>query len=173
MDERAQDQRSSDKEPVGKEESEDDDTSSSQDGGVVGEDEFEDHYDPAGDEDDLEQLTKARAELLGLTVEQVMRMHTDAILSCPGCFSTVCSFGSQRHARYRHQYRAILADNVVVHMDVLLNDPRASGVTGFHGRADDAYYRVSCGFCGTDVGLQDAAGQQRAYHFYHVLPSEA
>ena len=133
----------------------------------VGEDEYLDHYDPAGDADNLEEFTRQRALALGISVEQVARIRTDAILSCPGCFSTICSFGSQRHVRFRHQYRAVLAENVVVHTDDLLNDPR--GGTG--GAETDQYYRVSCEACGTDVGLQDL--RDHSYHFYQVLPSEA
>lgn len=140
-----------------------DESSDSEEVGVVGEDEYEDHYDPGGDEDDLEQLTKSRASALGLSVAQVMRMRTDAILSCPGCFTTVCSFGSRRHARNRNQYRAELAENVVAHTDEAPLDSAAG----------EACYRVSCAFCGTDVGVQGAEGQRRVYHFNHVLPSEA
>jgi hypothetical protein len=95
-------------------------------------------------------------------------MRTDAILSCPGCFSTVCSFGSQRHVRFRHQYMSVLAENVVVHTDDLLSDPRGGGAGGAE---TDQYYRVSCETCGTDIGLQDL--RDHSYHFYQVLPSEA
>ncbi|KAG8464828.1 hypothetical protein KFE25_010196 [Diacronema lutheri] len=149
-------------------ESDDDD-----DGGVVGEDEHEDHYDPGGDEADLALLTQQRASAMGVTIEQVMRITTDAILSCPGCFTTICSFGSQRHARQRHRYRALLAENVVVHTDRLLPsaDPRATG--GNVAAHAGAHFRVSCELCGTDVGFQDAGGDERAFHFTHVLPSEA
>lgn len=144
------------------------DSGSSSDGSAsnsVGEDEYLDHYDPVGDADDLEELTRQRALALGISVEQVARMRTDAILSCPGCFTTICSFGSQRHVRFRHQYRSVLAENVVVHAGDLLSDPRGGGAE------TDQYYRVSCEACGTDVGLQDL--RDHSYHFYQVLPSEA
>ncbi|KAJ1622386.1 hypothetical protein T492DRAFT_1062770 [Pavlovales sp. CCMP2436] len=152
-------------EPRRAEEEEEGSESSSDDGGAVGLDEYEDHYNPGGDDDDLEALMRQRAAELSIPVEEVLRMKTDAILSCPGCFSTVCSFGSQRHTRFRHQYRALLADNVTVHKDVVLDDPRGAG------SGSDQYYRVSCEVCGSDVGLQDI--QDRAFHFYQVLPSEA
>lgn len=145
----------------------DDDSSDGSESNSVGEEEYLEHYDPSGDAADLEELTRQRALALGISVEQVSRMRTDAILSCPGCFATICSFGSQRHVRFRHQFRSVLAENVVVHTDDLLNDPRG----GSGGAEADQYYRVSCEACGTDVGLQDL--RDNSFHFYQVLPSEA
>jgi hypothetical protein len=147
--------------------SEDESESESDSAGRVGEDEYEDHYEPRGDEHDLEELTRQRALALGITVEEVMRVRTDAILSCPGCFSTVCSFGSQRHSRFRHQYRAMLAENVLIHTDTVISDPRGRSARS----VGDDYFRVCCEACGTDVGLQDVG--DRSFHFFQVLPSEA
>ncbi|CAM9414816.1 unnamed protein product [Sphacelaria rigidula] len=48
-----------------------------------------------------------------------MGIVSDAQLSCPLCFTTVC-LECQRHARYHTQFRAVSAMNVVVRDDVSL-----------------------------------------------------
>ena len=52
-------------------------------------------YDPELDEEDERWVDKRR-----------QGRQSDAILSCPGCLSTVC-LDCQAHAQYEHQYRAV------------------------------------------------------------------
>ena len=52
-------------------------------------------YDPELDEEDERWVGKRR-----------QGRQSDAILSCPGCLSTVC-LDCQAHAQYEHQYRAV------------------------------------------------------------------
>lgn len=56
-------------------------------------------YDEAADERDEQWLAKAR-----------QGRKSDAILSCPGCFTTVC-IDCQQHERYENQFRALLVMN--------------------------------------------------------------
>ena len=56
-------------------------------------------YDEEADERDEQWLAKAR-----------QGRKSDAILSCPGCFTTVC-IDCQQHERYENQFRALLVMN--------------------------------------------------------------
>lgn len=56
-------------------------------------------YDDAADEKDEQWIAKARKG-----------RKSDAILSCPGCFTTVC-IDCQRHERHENQFRALLTMN--------------------------------------------------------------
>jgi E2F-associated phosphoprotein len=45
--------------------------------------------------------------------------NSDAVLSCPCCFTTVC-MDCQRHERFQNQYRAMFVMNILVQWDNLL-----------------------------------------------------
>eukprot|EP00930_Biecheleria_cincta_P076699 TRINITY_DN63918_c0_g1_i1.p1 TRINITY_DN63918_c0_g1~~TRINITY_DN63918_c0_g1_i1.p1 ORF type:complete len:194 (+),score=28.13 TRINITY_DN63918_c0_g1_i1:90-584(+) len=85
---------------------------------------------------------------------------TDAVLNCPGCFTSVC-YQCQKHEQYARQYRATEVRNCDVDRSASLsmdkNDPAR-------------YFAVRCSTCSADVGLLDADG---IYHLFHVLESIA
>jgi len=56
-------------------------------------------YDPDADEKDKKWMAKMRKG-----------GHSDAILSCPLCLSTVC-IDCQQHAKHENQFRAMLVMN--------------------------------------------------------------
>ncbi len=102
---------------------------------------------------------------------------SDAVLSCPGCFTTLC-IDCQRHEKYHSQYRAMFVMNCDV--DEQPYDPVAHGGGGGGGgggrrpkrsKPSAQYRRVQCAVCTTEVGAYDA--EDELYHFYHVFPSNA
>eukprot|EP00903_Cladosiphon_okamuranus_P010898 g10294.t1 len=66
-----------------------------------------------------------------------MGVASDAQLSCPLCFTTVC-LECQRHAKYSNQFRAVTGINVVVKYDVFLSLDEVSGGGGGGGRGKSA-----------------------------------
>lgn len=62
-------------------------------------------YDPDADDEDDAWAAAAR-----------QGRQTDAILSCPGCFTTL-SVDCQQHAHYRTRYRALFVMNVCIQQD--------------------------------------------------------
>jgi hypothetical protein len=42
--------------------------------------------------------------------------HSDAVLSCPSCFTIVC-MDCQQHVKYKNQYRAMFVMNIEVHWE--------------------------------------------------------
>ncbi|MCO5558233.1 hypothetical protein L7F22_011812 [Adiantum nelumboides] len=102
---------------------------------------------------------------------------SDALLSCPACFTTLC-VDCQRHEKIVTQYRAMFVMNckimegqsrqvngkkrkrkvkTTVHPSI-----QETGVTG------EMYQPVACSVCGTEVAVLD---QEEVYHFHSVLPS--
>ena len=77
---------------------------------------------------------------------------SDAQLSCPACFDTVC-IECQQHIRYQKQFRAVNVMNIKV--------------AAREGTNQEA--KVSCECCGTEVGILDS---DEIYHFYNVLASQ-
>ncbi|KAJ0970043.1 hypothetical protein J5N97_022920 [Dioscorea zingiberensis] len=65
-------------------------------------------YDPNLDEKDELWVRKQRKE-----------GHSDAVLSCPACFTTLC-LDCQRHAEYATQFRAMFVTNCEIKSDKLL-----------------------------------------------------
>jgi hypothetical protein len=115
---------------------------------------------------------------------------TDAILSCPGCFTTVC-LECQQHAELHTQYRALFTVNCAVRADapMAVRGARGGGAAGSRkrkgpgagpggegedgaggGAPAEVMLPVVCEVCGTQVGAQDA---DEVVHFYHVLASNA
>ena len=85
------------------------------------------------------------------------RNNTDAILSCPACFSTVCT-QCQQHLTFDLQYRAIESFGTKISTSEVLKDKRSS----FTGR------KVVCEACEETVAIID---EENVYHFFNVIPS--
>ena len=123
---------------------------SSESGGGLGADEL---YD--AEQDDMDELF----------VEQLRpgQAASDAVLSCPGCFATVCTV-CQRHARRRNQFRAI---------DVSSATTTAIEYQGGEAGGDRDRGRlleVHCSCCDTFLGVKDEGG---VFHLFHVIPAAA
>ncbi|XP_031372931.1 E2F-associated phosphoprotein isoform X2 [Punica granatum] len=117
-------------------------------------------------------------------VEKKRHGHaTDAVLSCPACFTTLC-LECQRHEKYVTQYRAIFVVNCKVETErVVYERNRARPGRAKRGRqtaevdaevggaiSNESFKHVCCSVCCTEVGVID---EEEVYHFYNVLPSEA
>ena len=120
--------------------------------------------------------------------------ESDAVLSCPCCFTTLC-LDCQRHTSFASQYRAMF----VQHCRTLTNrpvQPRSPSTPsrkrqerkrhrqregaeeeeeeeveeakegGGGAQGAELFFPVCCNKCGTEVGVVDA---DEVYHFYHVL----
>ncbi|GAV72273.1 Eapp_C domain-containing protein [Cephalotus follicularis] len=102
---------------------------------------------------------------------------SDAVLSCPACFTTLC-LECQRHETYVTQYRAVF----VVNCKTESNQVRQSILRPKRGRrgresnetaapvGGETFKPVCCSVCSTEVGVID---EDEVYHFYNVLPSES
>eukprot|EP00850_Spirogloea_muscicola_P004502 SM000019S05046 [mRNA] locus=s19:661014:661783:- [translate_table: standard] len=110
------------------------------------------------------------------------RGSTDAHLSCPACFTTLC-IDCQRHDVHVTQYRAMLVKNCRVAYDEVVKVAAGSEVGAKRGRrggpasasaatAQDqeagVLRPVYCAECGTRVAAMDV---DEVYHFFNVLPS--
>ncbi|PKA55028.1 hypothetical protein AXF42_Ash003665 [Apostasia shenzhenica] len=125
-------------------------------------------YDPLLDEKDQQWLNKQRKG-----------RSSDAVLSCPACFTTLC-FDCQRHEKYLTQYRAMFVVNCHIKNDQILREQRK--MKGKSKKKEDygepqldinngAVFRpVCCSVCSTEVGVFD---QDEIYHFFNVLPSNS
>ncbi|KAI8463132.1 MAG: E2F-associated phosphoprotein-domain-containing protein [Monoraphidium minutum] len=128
-------------------------------------------YNPGADAEDEEWADAQRAG-----------RPTDAILSCPGCFATVC-LECQQHADLHTQYRAVFTVNCDVRGGAPMTVPTQrggggggrrkrkepeGGGGGGGGGGGEVMLPVCCGVCGTQVGAQD---EDEVVHFYHVLAS--
>ncbi|KAL1209779.1 hypothetical protein V5N11_020109 [Cardamine amara subsp. amara] len=103
---------------------------------------------------------------------------SDAVLSCPACFTTVC-LECQRHEQYVTQYRAVFVVNCKEDKDKVLQHNAISPNLGKRmrdsekietGSADNERVNVVlCSACSTEIGVVDS---QEIYHFFNVIPSE-
>ena len=138
-------------------------------------------FDPDADEEDERLIHEGREGRV-----------TDAILSCPGCFSTV-TVDCQAHQTMSNRYRAMFVMNCVVDLSQIKvpkeGKKRGGGGGGkakrtrrdegerlkLKGAEDDdsaaVFHPVSCGVCGTEVGVMDAADE--IYHFIDCIASNA
>ncbi|KAH6815362.1 E2F-associated phosphoprotein [Perilla frutescens var. hirtella] len=120
-------------------------------------------YDPKVDE--KEELW-ARKQRGGRT--------SDAVLSCPACFTTLC-LDCQRHEKYVTQYRAMFVVNCRIN-DEEVSQPGSNRKRNRRGSRTEAdstaqtFKRVCCSVCSTDVGVID---EEEVYHFFNAIPSEA
>lgn len=127
-------------------------------------------YDPTLDDEDEVWMQRARQGRV-----------SDAILNCPGCFTTLC-IDCQQHEEYKEQYRAMFVINCQVEAQATVKPTVPKNSTGKRGRSgrrkdeaagssEPACHQVCCGVCGADVGVMDP--QDGLYIFYNVFPSNA
>ncbi|CAN8256876.1 unnamed protein product [Cochlearia groenlandica] len=103
---------------------------------------------------------------------------SDAVLSCPACFTTVC-LECQRHEQYVTQYRAVFVVNCMAGKERALKHNATPSEGGKRRRdfekqetcsGDDERVRpVYCSTCWTEIGVLDT---EEIYHFFNVFPSE-
>lgn len=143
----------------------------------------DDLYDPDLDDRDEERLG----------FHHLLSSHriSDAILSCPHCFTTLC-LDCQAHETFPHQYRAMFVQHCrIVEKRVLPSREMGGGGGGVGGRgrmrrgrgqrereeeeevekeeSGGPYFAVCCDECGTEVAVLDVSDE--IYHFCHVLDS--
>lgn len=122
---------------------------------------------------------------------------SDATLSCPACFVTVC-LDSQRHDKYPNRFRAMFVQNCKVKVNEVLRvvsskskhklrhdqlnelsrlKSASSSATNVDeslaegaSEVEDAFRSVVCGECGTEVGVLDS---EEVYHFFNIIPSSS
>ncbi|KAI9282106.1 E2F-associated phosphoprotein-domain-containing protein [Umbelopsis sp. AD052] len=87
---------------------------------------------------------------------------TDAILTCPLCFTPVC-LSCQRHDLYPNQYRAMFVTNCRPNFAERFRYKEPEG-----GSGDDVYYPVNCDICKTHIAMFD---HEEVYHFFNVIAS--
>ncbi|KAG0493715.1 hypothetical protein HPP92_004709 [Vanilla planifolia] len=116
-------------------------------------------YDPLLDEKDEQWVNKQRK---GRT--------SDAVLSCPACFTTLC-FDCQRHEIYVTQYRAMFVLNCKVRNDQILREQsRRKSKNRVESGSEIVFSPVCCSVCSTEVGVFD---KDEVYHFFNVIPSNS
>ncbi|KAL8534896.1 hypothetical protein ACS0TY_010798 [Phlomoides rotata] len=103
-------------------------------------------YDPKRDENDELWAQKQRR---GLT--------SDAVLSCPACFTTLC-LDCQR-----------IKEEVSQPGSKRKRNKRGSKTEADPSPAE-TFKRICCSVCSTDVGVID---EDEVYHFLNAIPSEA
>ncbi|KAI8368211.1 E2F-associated phosphoprotein-domain-containing protein [Radiomyces spectabilis] len=135
-------------------------------------------YDPDLDEQDEDWVAK---QILTAPLEKQSEdtAKTDAILTCPLCFSPLC-FNCQRHDKYQNQYRAMFVTNCKVKKTERYRFGKPSkGQKGestmVRSQEDDTadddtefYYSVHCDTCDTHVAMMD---QDEVFHFFNVIPT--
>lgn len=121
-------------------------------------------YDPNLDDKDEIWVSKQRR---GNT--------SDAVLSCPACFSTLC-LDCQRHEKYVTQYRAMFVFNCKLKRNPISEKVKtragSNGATDSNEVSEDGEedIPVYCSVCSTEVGAYDKDG---VYHFFDVIPSNS
>jgi len=115
---------------------------------------------------------------------------SDAVLSCPCCFTTVC-MDCQQHEKYNNQYRAMFVMNIGVNWHrkmifneensiledtvgttIIENNTKSSDTPISTENKDDVvcfYYPVFCSNCGTEVAALNM--DDEVYHFYGCIAS--
>lgn len=85
---------------------------------------------------------------------------SDAQLSCPLCFTTVC-LECQRHAKYANQFRAVTGINVNVNHDEFLTLDQVSGGGAGGGRQGGRNNRGNRASAARDSGSSTGRGAQQ------------
>lgn len=102
------------------------------------------------------------------------RRKSDAILSCPCCFTTVC-VDCQQHSSIPTRFRAMF----VMNSRVDLKEKRYPYKAPKRGKrklslkesnAEEECFAVFCAVCNVEIAVFDNEG---VYHFFNVLPSTA
>ncbi|GAQ91532.1 hypothetical protein KFL_008020020 [Klebsormidium nitens] len=144
---------------------------SSEDEGETGASEAA-YYDPEADDHDENWATAQRTGRV-----------SDAVLSCPACFATLC-IDCQQHELYSNQFRAMFVTNCKVKEGEVLRAPPQAGkrrrgrrrgqedgsVPSPGAQATEVFSPVECADCGTEVAVLDS---DEVYHFFNVLPTMA
>lgn len=133
------------------------------------------------------KASKTSATNASLSVQKPR--NSDAVLSCPCCFSTL-SMDTQRHHKYHNQYRAMFVMGIAVDWEHRLKyDDKVQGLVRWYPAENDPdpatqivapdhhpnsseetiYYAVSCANCRTMVAALDMV--EEVYHFYDCLAS--
>lgn len=126
-------------------------------------------YDPNADDVDASWAAKQRRG-----------RASDAVLSCPACFTTVC-IDCQQHSQRSNQFRAVFVMNCDVDTALVASSTTQASAAGKRRRAGgntqhamqdtgEVLHPVLCGVCGTELGVRDS---DEVYHFYHCLASTA
>jgi hypothetical protein len=119
--------------------------------------------DPEADDNDETWMSEhiARKFFFFNLLESKQRSQrtTDAILSCPMCFTPLC-YDCQRHEAYKNQYRAMFVENCDIKSQIL---------TMRDEEGKEEYFKpVKCANCDTEVAVLDA---QDIFHFFRVVAS--
>jgi hypothetical protein len=126
---------------------------------VRGSADVDETYDPEMDARDAKWVARRKAEVYKITQHK-----SDAVLSCPACFSIAC-FDCQQHERNKTQFRAMFVENVTAVTS------RTVPVIGAAVGDESVYHPVVCGSCMTQLGAFDPA--EEVYHFTNVLPGQS
>lgn len=119
--------------------------------------------------------------------------NTDAVLSCPRCFTTVC-MDCQQHEKYANQYRAMFVMNIGVDWNKrIVWDESVGGLKlvptpsheendaggpdriphdlghGSENENNEMYYSVHCGYCQYEVAALDMTDE--IYYFFGCIAS--
>lgn len=122
-------------------------------------------YDPGADDVDATWVAKQRRG-----------RASDAVLSCPACFTTVC-IDCQQHSQRSNQFRAVFVTNCNVDTSRVVSSSAGQHAAGKRRRGavqeavvEEVLHPVLCGVCGTELGVRD---DEEVYHFFHCLASAA
>ena len=132
-------------------------------------------YDPEADDKDEKWVAKLRKG-----------RNSDAILSCPLCFSTV-SVDCQQHIENENQFRAMFVMNCRVETKQIVKpaaeqpnpgsrkgrrqqENKPDSTTSNTSNTEEKYNPVYCAVCDNELGLREV-GPEGAYHLFHVLAS--
>ncbi|OZJ05486.1 hypothetical protein BZG36_01625 [Bifiguratus adelaidae] len=131
-------------------------------------------YDPEQDDKDEAWMAKRlrkRYQTKKKKSASQLQLETDAILTCPMCFTELC-YVCQRHERYSDQYRAIFVEHCLTDITTRYRYPSGNETAvaveqdGTNGSSDEYYHAVRCEQCGTHVAMMDC---DEVYHFFNVL----
>lgn len=133
-------------------------------------------FDQHADERDAKYaagLDDKRRAALQATNDDLPPFVSDAVLSCPNCFTVMCR-DCQQHDRYHDQYRAMFVENCII--DHLSRDLSRPPGMEFNGcdierlKIPNNYYSpVMCTECSEEVAACD---QDEVYHFYNVVAEQ-
>lgn len=104
---------------------------------------------------------------LALAKQVVASWTSDAYLSCPACFTTLC-YDCKRHEREGARFLAMFVTHCRTLPPPLLPDEAAA--SGWEAGECAVLRRVNCSKCKTMVAVRDEEG---LYHFFSALPSSA
>ncbi|KAG9441961.1 hypothetical protein H6P81_017815 [Aristolochia fimbriata] len=100
---------------------------------------------------------------------------SDAILSCPACFTILC-LDCQQHEKYPTQFRAMFVENCKIKDNQILREKKRKrknsggsiSLTNASNISETAaiFKPVCCLVCSTEVGVLD---EDEVYHFFNVL----